>query len=85
MKMPELKSIFAVAACAAFAMTATTQVSFAAKAVKKDKRSMMSEDQKTNLRKRAREYCNKTYAKGGAFVERIEIQSTGKVICWIRG
>ena len=46
---------------------------------------MMSEKQKKDLRVRAREYCNKTYAKGGAFVERIKIQSTGKVICWIRG
>ncbi len=49
------------------------------------KRDAMSEKEKKDIRKRAREYCNKTYAKGGAFVERVEIQSTGKVICWIRG
>lgn len=49
------------------------------------KRDAMSENEKKALRKKAREYCNKTYAKGGAFVERVEIQSTGKVVCWIRG
>jgi hypothetical protein len=80
--MPNLKNVLISSICAAFAVTAIPDISFAAK---KDKRSMMSEEQKKNLRKRAREYCNKTYAKGGAFIERIEIQSTGKVICWIRG
>jgi hypothetical protein len=80
--MATFNKIVVTALCAALALSIIPEMSLAAK---KDKRSMMSEKQKKDLRVRAREYCNKTYAKGGAFVERIEIQSTGKVICWIRG
>jgi hypothetical protein len=80
--MATFKKIVMTSLCAALALSIIPEMSFAAK---KDKRSTMSEKQKKDLRVRAREYCNKTYAKGGAFVERIEIQSTGKVICWIRG
>ena len=83
--MATFKKILTATFCAALSFSITAELSFAAKVQKKDKRSMMSEKQKKDLRVRAREYCNKTYAKGGAFVERIEIQSTGKVICWIRG
>lgn len=80
--MATFKKIMIPTLCAALTLSFIPEMSFAAK---KDKRSQMSEKQKKDLRVRAREYCNKTYAKGGAFVERIEIQSTGKVICWIRG
>ena len=80
--MAGFKKILIRTICAALALSIIPGLSFAAT---KDKRSTMSEKQKKDLRVRAREYCNKTYAKGGAFVERIEIQSTGKVICWIRG
>lgn len=80
--MAIIKKLFISSICATVVLTVIPSMSFAAK---KDKRSMMSEKQKKDLRVRAREYCNKTYAKGGAFVERIEIQSTGKVMCWIRG
>ena len=80
--MATFKKILIPTLCAALILSFIPEMSFAAK---KDKRSTMSEKQKKDLRVRAREYCNKTYAKGGAFVERIEIQSTGKVICWIRG
>jgi hypothetical protein len=71
-----------------FALATTLTVAFAtplAGVAFAKKRDAMSEKEKKALRKNAREYCNKKYAKGGAFVERIEIQSTGKVICWIRG
>jgi hypothetical protein len=54
-------------------------------ATKSDKRSKMTEAQKKELRIRAREYCRKKYAKGGAFVESVDIQSDGTPICWIRG
>lgn len=80
--MSIIKNLLISSICAAVTLTVIPEMSEAAK---KDKRSMMSEKQKKDLRVRAREYCNKTYAKGGAFVERIKIQSTGKVICWIRG
>lgn len=80
--MATIKKILVSTICASLAFSIIPKFAFAAK---KDKRSMMSEKQKKDLRVRAREYCNKTYAKGGAFIERIEIQSTGKVICWIRG
>lgn len=80
--MATFKKIVVTTLCAALVLSIMPELSLAAK---KDKRSTMSEKQKKDLRVRAREYCNKTYAKGGAFIERIEIQSTGKVICWIRG
>jgi hypothetical protein len=83
--MAIFKNLIIGSICAAFTLTVVPAMSEAAKAAKKDKRSQMSEKQKLDLRHRAREYCNKTYAKGGAFVERVEIQSTGKVVCWIRG
>lgn len=80
--MATFKKIAVTTLFAALTLSIIPNMSFAAK---KDKRSSMSDKQKKDLRVRAREYCNKTYAKGGAFIERIEIQSTGKVICWIRG
>lgn len=48
------------------------------------KRDAMSEKEKKTLRQRARDYCTKTYVKGTSELERIEIKSDGKVVCWIR-
>jgi hypothetical protein len=61
-------------------LTAAPTISEAAK----DKRSMMSEAQKKQLRARAREYCMKNYVKGLKELDRVEIRSDGKVVCWIR-
>jgi hypothetical protein len=83
--MAIFKNILIGSICAAFTLTAIPAMSEAAKTAKKDKRSMMTETQKKDVRRRAREYCDKTYAKGGAFVESVDILSTGKVVCWIRG
>jgi hypothetical protein len=76
------KTIFTVfAAVLALGLATGSDEGFAAK---KNKRDSMSEAQKKKLRKNARDYCLKTYAKGTATLERVEIQQSGKVICWIR-
>lgn len=54
-----------------------------AEAAKKSRRDQMTEAQKTALRKRAREWCIKNI-KGLRSLERVEIKSTGKVVCWYR-
>jgi hypothetical protein len=69
----------AVAATLSFAFSMPLVGEAAAK-----KRSEMTEKEKKELRKRAREYCLKAYAKGTSELERVEIKSTGKVVCWIR-
>jgi hypothetical protein len=69
------------------AVAATLSIAFAlplaGEAVAKT-RSQMSEAEKKDLRKRAREYCLKAYAKGNTTLERVEIKASGKVICWLR-
>jgi hypothetical protein len=72
----------AFATALALGLVISPMESFAAK---KSKRDSMSEGQKKDLRKRAREYCQKKYANGTAYLERVEIKSNGQVICWIRG
>lgn len=50
-----------------------------------DVRSKLTEAQKAEIRKRAREYCKKRYGGGGVVIERVEILSDGRVRCWYRG
>jgi hypothetical protein len=75
-----IKSALIGSICAAVVLASVAVPSEAAK----DKRSTMSEAQKKQLRARAREYCMKNFVKGLKELDRVEIQSTGKVICWIR-
>ncbi len=48
-------------------------------------RDRMSDAQKKEIRRKAMEWCKKKYRDGSNQVERIQIQSNGKVICYIRG
>jgi hypothetical protein len=75
-----LKTLVLTVACTAFVMAGV----FSSVSAAKDKRSQMSEAQKKQLRAQARAYCMKNYVKGLKELDRVEIQSTGKVICWIR-
>jgi hypothetical protein len=75
--------LLAAAAAIAIPMSIASE---AASKPKKDKRSQMTEEQKKELRRRAREWCIKNYAKGNAAeIVRIDIQSDGRVRCWYRG
>jgi hypothetical protein len=75
-----------ILAATAFTLSLPVDTAFAAKAAKKDRRSQMTAEQKKDLRKRAREWCIKNYAKGNAAViDRIDILSDGSVRCWYRG
>ena len=61
-------------------------VSADAAAKKKEARANLTQEQKAEIRAKARAYCVKTYASGGAAqVVRVEILSNGSVRCWIRG
>ena len=60
------------------------QVAYAATA-NKDARSKMTDKQKTDLRKRAWDWCRAHYAGGGTYVFRVEILSNGHVRCWLKG
>jgi hypothetical protein len=66
--MAIFKNILIGSICAAFTLTAIPAMSEAAKTAKKDKRSMMTETQKKDVRRRAREYCNKT-PRGGLLLK----------------
>jgi hypothetical protein len=84
--MPSLKNALISSICAALAVTAIPDMSFAAKAAKKDKRSMMTDAQKKELRRRGREWCLKNHAKGSAAtIDRIEILTDGSIRCWYFG
>jgi hypothetical protein len=48
-------------------------------------RDRMSDKQKKELRARAMAWCKKKFRDGSNSVERVQIQSNGKVICYIRG
>jgi hypothetical protein len=74
------KSLLFTSICLIFAASAIGVPAEAAK----DKRSTLSEAQKKKMRADARAYCMKNYVKGLKELDRVEIQSTGKVICWIR-
>lgn len=76
-----MKKVITLAIASALAVTFTAPLALDASA---KKRADMTEKEKKELRKRAREYCLKAYAKGTSELERVEIKSTGKVICWIR-
>ncbi|MGQ0484831.1 MAG: hypothetical protein ACT4SY_05700 [Hyphomicrobiales bacterium] len=54
-------------------------------AAKKDVRANLTQQQKAEIRAKARAYCVKRYASGAAEVVRVEILSDGRVRCWIRG
>jgi hypothetical protein len=79
------KKVVIFAAVAAIALPVSV-ASEAAPKPKKDKRSQMTAEQKKDLRRRAREWCIKNYARGNAAeIVRIDIQSDGRVRCWYRG
>jgi hypothetical protein len=48
-------------------------------------RDRMSDAQKKELRRRAMDWCKKKFRDGANSIERVQIQSNGKVICYIRG
>jgi hypothetical protein len=78
------KSI-AVTICTAFVFTAIPEMSFAAaKVVKKDRRSTMTDAQKQDLRRRGREWCLKNHAKGNSQILSIDILTDGSIRCWFR-
>ena len=54
-------------------------------AAAKDVRKTMTAAQKSELRKKALEWCKKNYIQGGAFIVRVEILSDGRVRCWVKG
>lgn len=55
-------------------------------AAKKNTRENLTQEQKAEIRAKARAYCVKTYTSGGVGqVARVEILSDGRVRCWIRG
>jgi hypothetical protein len=84
--MPAIKTLVISTLCAAFTMSAIPDLSFAAKAPKKDRRSTMTEAQKKDLRRRGREWCLKNYAKGNAStIDRVEILTDGSIRCWYFG
>ncbi len=60
----------------------TGNIGFAAA---KDVRKTMTAAQKSELRKKALEWCKKNYIQGGAFIVRVEILSDGRVRCWVKG
>jgi hypothetical protein len=54
-------------------------------ATSKSKRDQMSAEQKRALRKKAMEWCLKTYGHDGyTQIERVQIKSDGTVVCYIR-
>jgi hypothetical protein len=76
----KLGTILALATGASLLLSGSA---FEAEAAKKTRRDQMTEAQKTALRKRAREWCTKNI-KGLRSLERVEIKSTGRVVCWYR-
>ena len=52
-----------------------------AKTVKKT----LTAAQKSDLRKKGREWCMKNYIQGGAFIVRVEVKNDGRVICYFKG
>ncbi len=67
----------------AFGLLAACAVS--AEAAKKSARDRLSEAQKKEIRKRAYEWCRKTYLKGGGgHIMRVEIMNDGRVRCWYK-
>ena len=82
--MSNFKTIFISTICATFAVTALPDMSFAAAKVKKDRRSAMTDAQKTELRRRGREWCLKNYAKGNGEILSIDILTDGSIRCWFR-
>ncbi len=54
-------------------------------AAAKDVRKTMTAAQKSQLRKKALEWCRKNYIQGGAFIVRVEIMSDGRARCWVKG
>jgi hypothetical protein len=80
------RKIMSTLVASVFALAIPMDAAVAAKkTVKKDKRAQMTEEQKKQARKSAREWCMKYHAKGNAYIERVEILSDGRVRCWIRG
>jgi D-Tyr-tRNAtyr deacylase len=66
-------------------LLASAAADAAAAATKKSRRDAMSEAQKKDLRKRAYEWCRKTYLKGGGgYIMRVEIMNDGRVRCWYK-
>jgi hypothetical protein len=79
-----LKTVTAIIATVVAANFLVADISFAA-SKKKNVRDSMSAEQKKEVRRKARDWCAKKIRNGNSYVDRIEIKSDGRVICWYRG
>jgi hypothetical protein len=79
-----LKSLTVALAAVVATSFMVADVSFAA-SKKKNVRDSMSAAQKKELRRKAREWCEKKIRNGSDYIDRIEIKSDGRVICYYRG
>jgi hypothetical protein len=50
----------------------------------KEVKRKLTAAQKSELRKRGREWCEKNHIRGGAFVVRVEVRNDGKVVCYMK-
>jgi hypothetical protein len=76
---------FAAVLASVFVMDlAAVDVATAANKAKQTVRDRMTAEQKKELRRRAREWCTKKYIHGTAYIDRVQIQSDGRVICYYR-
>ncbi len=76
----------ASAVVAASMMAAFTIHDDAAAASKKNVRDSLSAKQKSELRRKGREWCKKKYASDGQnYIDRVEIRRDGSIMCYIRG
>jgi hypothetical protein len=50
----------------------------------KSAKKTLTAAQKTELRKKGREWCEKNHIRGAAFIVRVEVRNDGKVICYLK-